>query len=38
MIGTIWNNLPYVTLPDDVNLSRLDVHAEHPDTSLNIGG
>jgi molybdate/tungstate transport system substrate-binding protein len=31
-------SLPYILLPEDVNLSRLNVHAEHPDMKLSIGG
>lgn len=31
-------NLPYITLPKEINLSGQNVHAEHPDVSLNVGG
>jgi molybdate/tungstate transport system substrate-binding protein len=31
-------NLPYITLPNEINLSGQDVHAEHPDISLSLGG
>jgi len=31
-------NLPYLTLPKEINLSGEDVHAEHPDVSLSVGG
>jgi molybdate/tungstate transport system substrate-binding protein len=31
-------NLPYVTLPKEVNLSGQNVRAEHPDVTLNVGG
>ncbi|HEY1745106.1 MAG TPA: extracellular solute-binding protein [Granulicella sp.] len=37
-IGPGWTNLPYVVLPKDINLSGLNVHAEHPDVSLSIDG
>jgi molybdate/tungstate transport system substrate-binding protein len=33
-----WVNLPYITLPHDINLSGQNVHAEHPDISLAING
>ncbi|HEX4023708.1 MAG TPA: substrate-binding domain-containing protein [Steroidobacteraceae bacterium] len=36
--GVASSQLPYVTLPADINLSRLDVQAKHPDISLLIGG
>jgi len=31
-------NLPYLTLPREINLSGQNVHTEHPDVSLNVGG
>lgn len=31
-------NLPYVTLPKEINLSGQNVHSEHPDVSLAVGG
>ncbi len=31
-------HLPFVRLPQEINLSRQDVHAEHPDVTLTIGG
>src|SRR5436309_4776969 len=31
-------NLPYITLPQEINLSGQTVHADHPDISLTIGG
>ena len=31
-------NLPYISLPKEINLSGENVHAEHPDVSLTIGG
>lgn len=31
-------NLPYVALPKEVNLSGQNVHADHPDVSLSVGG
>jgi molybdate/tungstate transport system substrate-binding protein len=31
-------NLPYLTLPKEINLSSQSVHAEHPDISLTVGG
>jgi molybdate/tungstate transport system substrate-binding protein len=31
-------NLPYVTLPKEVNLSGQNVRAEHPEISLTVGG
>ena len=31
-------NLPYITLPKDINLSGQNVRADHPDVSLNVGG
>jgi molybdate/tungstate transport system substrate-binding protein len=31
-------NLPYITLPKEVNLSGQNVHTEHPDVSLSVGG
>ena len=37
-IGPGWVNLPYVVLPKEINLSGLNVHAEHPDVSLSIDG
>jgi molybdate/tungstate transport system substrate-binding protein len=37
-VGPEWVNLPYITLPQDINLSGQNVHAEHPDVSLSIDG
>jgi molybdate/tungstate transport system substrate-binding protein len=31
-------NLPYIALPREINLSGQNVHADHPDVSLAIGG
>jgi molybdate/tungstate transport system substrate-binding protein len=31
-------NLPYVTLPKEINLSGQNVHADHPNVTLAIGG
>ena len=31
-------NLPYITLPREINLSGENVHADHPDVSLSAGG
>jgi molybdate/tungstate transport system substrate-binding protein len=31
-------NLPYIALPNEINLSGRNVHAEHPDISLSIAG
>jgi molybdate/tungstate transport system substrate-binding protein len=31
-------NLPYITLPAEINLSGKDVQTEHPDISLSVGG
>lgn len=31
-------NLPYITLPADINLSGQNVHADNPDISLSVGG
>jgi molybdate/tungstate transport system substrate-binding protein len=31
-------NLPYISLPKEINLSGENVHADHPDVSLTIGG
>jgi molybdate/tungstate transport system substrate-binding protein len=31
-------NLPYITLPREINLSGQNVHAEHPDVTLTVGG
>ena len=31
-------NLPYVTLPQEVNLSGQNIHAGHPDVTLSVGG
>ncbi|MCU1333557.1 MAG: extracellular solute-binding protein family 1, partial [Candidatus Angelobacter sp.] len=31
-------NLPYITLPAEINLSGQDVRAEHPDITLSVGG
>jgi molybdate/tungstate transport system substrate-binding protein len=30
-------NLPYITLPKEINLSGQDVHADHPDVTLTVG-
>jgi len=30
--------LPYITLPNEINLSGENVHAHHPDVSLSVGG
>ncbi len=37
-IGPQWSGLPYIVLPDDVNLGGLDVRAQHPDMSLTVAG
>ena len=37
-IGAVSRNLPYIVLPEDVNLSRLDVRATHPEVMLAVGG
>jgi molybdate/tungstate transport system substrate-binding protein len=37
-IGPAGNKQAYLTLPSDVNLSRLNVHAENPELSLSIAG
>jgi molybdate/tungstate transport system substrate-binding protein len=34
--GTL--GLPYITLPEDINLSSQSVHLDNPDVSLSIGG
>jgi molybdate/tungstate transport system substrate-binding protein len=31
-------NLPYISLPNEINLSGESVHADHPDVSLTVGG
>jgi len=31
-------NLPYINLPKEINLSGQNVHAEHPEVSLTVGG
>ena len=31
-------NLPYISLPREINLSGENVHADHPDVSLSVGG
>jgi molybdate/tungstate transport system substrate-binding protein len=31
-------NLPYISLPKEINLSGESVHADHPDVSLTVGG
>ena len=31
-------NLPYITLAKEINLSGQNVHAEHPDVTLTVGG
>ena len=31
-------NLPYITLPKEINLSGQSVHPDHPDVSLSVGG
>jgi len=31
-------NLPYITLPKEINLSGQSVHADHPDMTLSVGG
>jgi molybdate/tungstate transport system substrate-binding protein len=31
-------NLPYLTLPKEINLSAPNVHADHPDVTLSLGG
>lgn len=31
-------NLPYIMLPEDINLSGQNVHSEHPDITLTVGG
>jgi molybdate/tungstate transport system substrate-binding protein len=31
-------NLPYIALPEEINLSGEKVHDEHPDVSLTVGG
>ena len=31
-------NLPFINLPKEINLSGQNVHAEHPDISLTVGG
>jgi molybdate/tungstate transport system substrate-binding protein len=31
-------NLPYISLPKEINLSGQNVHADHPDITLTVGG
>jgi len=31
-------NLPYISLPEEINLSGENVHADHPDVSLTVAG
>lgn len=31
-------NLPYIALPKEINLGGQDVHADHPDVTLTVGG
>jgi molybdate/tungstate transport system substrate-binding protein len=31
-------HLPYIKLPNEINLSGENVHAEHPDVGLSVGG
>ncbi len=31
-------NLPWITLPKEINLAGENVHADHPDITLNVGG
>jgi molybdate/tungstate transport system substrate-binding protein len=31
-------NVPYISLPREINLSGENVHADHPDVSLSVGG
>jgi molybdate/tungstate transport system substrate-binding protein len=31
-------NLPYITLPKEINLSGQNVHADHPEVTLGVGG
>jgi molybdate/tungstate transport system substrate-binding protein len=31
-------NLPFITLPKEINLSGQNVHADHPEVTLSIGG
>ncbi len=37
-VGVGFGSLPYIALPNDINLSGDEVAAEHPDVSLSIGG
>lgn len=37
-IATPWAHLPSIDLPAEINLSGQNVHAEHPDVSLTLGG
>jgi molybdate/tungstate transport system substrate-binding protein len=37
-MGPAGNKQPYLSVPNDVNLSRLNVHAENPELSLSIEG
>jgi molybdate/tungstate transport system substrate-binding protein len=36
-VGPGFENLPYLVLPKDINLSGQNVHAEHPEISLTLG-
>ena len=36
-VGPRFDRLPYLELPKDVNLSGLQVHAEHPDVQFTVG-
>jgi molybdate/tungstate transport system substrate-binding protein len=36
-IGVQHSHLPYIALPEDINLSRDDVHTRHPEISLTVG-
>jgi molybdate/tungstate transport system substrate-binding protein len=37
-IAPAWNHLPYITLPNDINLSGLHVHEDHPEISISLSG
>ncbi len=37
-VGTSFSSLPYLVLPEDINLSGDNVAAEHPEIRLSIGG
>ena len=37
-MGAVVGDMPYLTLPSDINLSRLDVQAAHPDVQLTLDG